>query len=90
MAFMDLREVPPSADTFAHRGPVHIVRLLPGSKLLAIVTDYSFMRGLVWDIRDLTNIRLLDYNAKLDSHFDLQYTSPSSSTIALIVAWHHK
>ena len=27
----------------------------------------------MWDIRDLTNIRFLDYNAKLDSHFDLQY-----------------
>ena len=30
-------------------------------------------RNLVWDIRDLANIKLLDYHAKLDSHFDLDY-----------------
>ena len=30
-------------------------------------------RGFVWDIRDLANIRLLDYHAPLSSHFDLDY-----------------
>ena len=30
-------------------------------------------RGAVWDIRDLANIRLLDYHAPLSSHFDLDY-----------------
>lgn len=43
MALMELREVPPGVDAFAHREPVNLVRLLPGSKLLATVTDYSFI-----------------------------------------------
>lgn len=40
---MDLREVPPSVGAFAHREPVNFVRLLPVSKLLATVNDYSFI-----------------------------------------------
>mgnify|MGYP003920014363 FL=1 len=30
-------------------------------------------RGKIWDLRDLDNIKLLDYNTPLESHFDLQF-----------------
>ena len=43
MASMELRAVPAGVDVFTHRMPANLVRLLPGSKLLATVTDYSFI-----------------------------------------------
>jgi hypothetical protein len=30
-------------------------------------------RGKIWDLRDLNDIKLLDYNTPLESHFDLQF-----------------
>ena len=41
-ASMELRPVPAGVGIFAHRGPANMVRLLPGSKLLATVDDYPF------------------------------------------------
>ena len=35
--------MPAGLDVFVHRGPTHLVRLLPGSKLLEIVNDFSFI-----------------------------------------------
>ena len=41
---MEERPVPPAGtDTFMHRRPSHLVRLLPGPKLLEIVNDYAFI-----------------------------------------------
>ena len=40
---MEERTVPAGLDVFAHRGPTHLVRLLPGSKMLEIVNDFSFI-----------------------------------------------
>ena len=40
---MEERTVPAGLGAFAHRGPTHLVRLLPGSKLLEIVNDFLFI-----------------------------------------------
>ena len=43
MACMELRAVPPGVDVFNHRMPANLVRLLPGSKLLATVNDFAII-----------------------------------------------
>ena len=39
---MELRTVPAGADVHAHRGAQNFVRLSRGSKILAVVNDYTF------------------------------------------------
>ena len=40
---MELRRVPAGADKHAHRGAQNFVRLLNGSKILAVVNNYAFI-----------------------------------------------
>ena len=52
--------MPAGLDAFAHRGPTHLVRLLPGSKLLSIANDFSFIP----DPSDATTLRVPHHNIK--------------------------
>ena len=90
---MEERTVPAGLDVFAHRGPTHLVRLLPGSKLLEIVNDFSFITDpsdattfcLPHDIIEGVYSRLFAPDASVEAA-DLQFGLSHISVDQLLVA----